>query len=108
MNSHFRLDLDYFLLRQGEGTIRGEFTEPWMADEVTMETGYKEKIPYGIIETTNKIYASLHYEYNVHLQSDLSIGYEIIDNLEHLEGNKSDNLFLNLNLYLAFDWLKNF
>ena len=108
MNSHFRLDLDYSLLRQGEGTIRGEFTEPWMADEVTMETGYKEKIPYGIIETTNKIYASLHYEYNVHLQSDLSIGYETIDNLEHLEGNKSVNLFLNLNLYLAFDCLKIF
>jgi hypothetical protein len=108
MNSHFRLDLDYSLLRQGEGTIRGEFTEPWMADEVTMGTGYKEKIPYGIIETTNKIYASLHYEYNVHLQSDLSIGYETIDNLEHLEGNKSDNLFLNLNLYLAFDCLKIF
>jgi len=108
LNSHFKFGLGYYLIRKGEGTIRGEFTEPWMEDDITMETGYTEKIPYGIVETTNRFYTSFHYEYNVHLQSDFSIGYEIIDNLDHFNGNKSDNLFLNLNLYLAVDWLKHF
>jgi len=108
LNSYFKLGLGYYLIRKGEGTIRGEFTEPYLQEDVTMETGYKEKIPYGIVETTNKIYASLHYEYNVHLQSDFSIGFENIDNLDHLKGSKSDNLFLDLTLYMAFDWLKLF
>lgn len=108
LNNHLKLGLGYYLIRKGEGTIRGEFTEPYLEEDVTMETGYKEKIPYGIVETTNSFYVNFHYEYNVHLQSDLSIGFENIDNLDHLEGSKSDNLFLELTLYMAFDWLKLF
>ncbi|RQW01137.1 MAG: hypothetical protein EH225_09775, partial [Calditrichaeota bacterium] len=92
MNSHFRLDLDYYLLRQGEGTIRGEFTEPWMAEDVTMETGYTEKIPYGIIESMNNVSAGIHYEINSRIQADLGCQYQTFHNYEHVE-NKSHSDF---------------
>ncbi len=105
LNNHFKLGLGYYLIRKGEGTIRGEFTEPYLEEDVTMETGYKEKIPYGIVETTNRIYASLHYEYNVHLQSDFSIGFEQIENSDHIEGRRRSNPFININLYIDYNWL---
>ena len=98
LGNHLKLGLEYFIVRKGEGTIRGQFSEPWLDDEVTMDSGYDEKIPYGIIETTNNLSCSIHYEYNTHIQSDVSIGFARIGNYDHVRGNTKSNTFINVNL----------
>ena len=103
MNPKVRLECGYDLIRKGEGTIRGEFTTPWMDEDVTMETGYIEKIPYGIVETTNRIYSTLHYKYNSHIHSNLQLGYKNINNLDHVSGEKSGNFYFNLSLWVDVD-----
>jgi len=105
LGNHLKLGLGYALIRKGEGTIRGAFTEPWMDDEVTMSTGYEEKIPYGIVETTNNLSCSIHYEYNTHIQSEVSIGFEQIENSDHVESRRRSNPFININLLIDYNWL---
>ncbi|MCK4448629.1 MAG: hypothetical protein KAW56_16295, partial [Candidatus Marinimicrobia bacterium] len=105
LNKHWSYNFGYHLIRKGEGTIRGEFTEPWLDESVTMESGYKENIPYGVIESKNNFYFGFHYEYNVHVQSDISIGYEYIKNFLHTEGDISSDFYLNLALYFDYNWL---
>lgn len=102
MSSHFRIDFDYSLLRQGEGTIRGEFTEPWMADDVTMATGYSEKIPYGVVETSNTITAVIHYEYNTRIQTDFGFQYIIIDNYQHIKGDSKSEFAITFRLLIEY------
>ena len=91
----------YHLIRKGEGTIHGNFTEPWMGDKIAMGTGYKEKIPYGIIETTNRFYFLCHYEYNIHVQSDLKIGVETIRNYSNKLGESNRNWISEISI--SFD-----
>ncbi|MCK4295438.1 MAG: hypothetical protein KAX28_02140, partial [Candidatus Marinimicrobia bacterium] len=105
LNKHWSYNFGYHLIRKGEGTIRGEFTEPWLDESVTMESGYKENIPYGVIESKNNFYFGFHYEYNVHVQSDILIGYEYIKNFLHTEGDISRDFYLNLALYFDYNWL---
>ncbi len=105
LSPHFRLEAGYDLIRQGEGTILGEFTTPWTAPDVTMETGYQEKIPYGIVETTQRLQLGLHYEPNVHLQTDLHLGYEHIRNVDHQKGQQEGGMFVDFSLWLDYDYL---
>ena len=105
LGNHLKLGLGYALIRKGEGTIRGTFTEPWMDDEVTMATGYTEKIPYSIVETTNNLSCTIHYEHNTHIQSDVSIGFEQINNSDHVKGNSKSNPFINISLLIDYNWL---
>ena len=104
MNPKIRLECGYDLIRKGEGTIRGAFTTPWMDEDVTMESGYSEKIPYGIVETTNRIYSTLHYEYNTHIQSDLQLGYENVNNLNNQKNETESGFFIGMRLWIDGDF----
>jgi len=73
-----------------------------MADDITMESGYTEKIPYGIVETTNSIYSSLHYEYNSHVQADFGIQYQMIDNAGHIKGDSHSDISIFCRLLIEY------
>ncbi len=105
LNSYFRMSFGYRLIRHGEGTIKGDFTEPYMDDEVTMKTGYVEKIPYGIIETSNNFYCKMHFEYNTFVQCDLIINYNAIKNVNN---QKTDDNDFSGSFVLFFDYSRFF
>ena len=94
INSRLNLIFEQDLYRKGEGTILGEFTTPYMEDDVTVEEGYTEKIPYGTVETTLRTRLGAKYYFNNSINVEGYLGYESIDN-----GHADSGLFLELKLW---------
>ncbi len=67
-----------------------------------MKTGYSEKIPFGIVETSNRFYGLLHFEYNTNVQVDLSLGYEMIENSNNQKDNSINEFYGSLSLWFSF------
>jgi len=101
-NQSIKSGIGYYLIRKGIGTVRGDFSEPYMDDNITMKTGYKEKIPYGIVETTNRLYYNVHYEYNTDIQIDLTLGYQIINNINNEKNKSLNEICGSLSLFINF------
>ena len=102
LGNHLKLGLGYALIRKGEGTIRGTFTEPWMEDDVTMNTGYKEKIPFGIVETSNTVSIKIHYEINSRIQAGIGFQYISTDNYQHIKGSANSDFAITGNLLIEY------
>lgn len=90
------LNLSY--LRQGEGRVTDEWTEPWLS-----ATGdYSEPFPTGTVEKT----ASLSLGVKGYLKSvagyDLQAGFDRISNLGHMSGDNRTIPFLRLTLSATF------
>ena len=99
INSKFNLIFEQDLLQKGEGTILGEFTTPYMDENVTVEEGYTEKIPYGTVETTSRTFLGCKYFVSNYLNIEARLGYENIDNLEHVQGTSESGLFVEVKLW---------
>ena len=75
-----KLTLNYKFIEHGEGSIEKPFDKPWMAPEITVETGYKEKFPYGVVERTHLVGIKLFYYFNSRLNFNLELSYLDIKN----------------------------
>lgn len=90
------LNISY--LRQGEGRVIDEWTEPWLS-----ATGdYSEPFPTGTVEKT----ASLSLGVKGYLKSvagyDLQAGVDRVSNLGHTSGDNRTIPFLRLTLSATF------
>jgi hypothetical protein len=80
----------YKYIHKGEGTIKGIFDEPWMEEGVTIETGYSEKYPSGLLMITREVVLGAHWFTSQNIQINASLGYQSITNMNHiLHNNKS-------------------
>jgi hypothetical protein len=92
-------------LRKGEGQITDEWTEPWM--ERTVEEGYSEKFPLGVVEEMFSPWVKVRYHYNNHLWLDARLFYYTIENYNHRKGETKNgfqfeiNFWLNLNTMIS-------
>jgi len=102
ITSNIKAYLGWSFVRQGEGTIRGEFTTPYIEEDVTMETGYSESIPYGIVETTNRFYLKMLYQSSSLFRINCLIGYQSIDNYLNVDGSEDSSLWGQVNLDVFF------
>ena len=98
-----RLDFTGSLYRQGEGTIHGKFTEPWMNNDVTMETSYSEKIPYGIVESVAGCEWIMHYEYTSRIQAEIGFQYLKWQNYEHIRDKSHSDIIFTCCLQIEYD-----
>jgi len=92
-------------LRKGEGTIDGLFTEPWMADDVSLDTGYSENIPSGVIETTYFMGMGILWRPQNYYYLELEIGYEDINNEYNIRGQNSADMTALFQLAVDYDKL---
>ncbi len=87
-----KFTLNYKFIEHGEGSIEKPFDKPWMAPEITLETGYREKFPYGVVERTHLAGIKLFYYFNSRLNFNLELSYSNVKNYKNVEGARK-NLF---------------
>lgn len=93
------LNLRY--LRQGEGELSKPWDSPWMDSTVTMETGYSEPFPTGVVEKTLDLGLELRWLPSYQRYLFLRINYETIRNYRHTSADKQ-NLILTVGLHWDF------
>ncbi|ACF13685.1 hypothetical protein Ctha_1221 [Chloroherpeton thalassium ATCC 35110] len=86
-----QLSLNLKMVAKGEGNL-DEFDTPWLEDGVTLETGYEEDSPTGIIERTNTLTLGVFYQPGSSVNGELKLARVWVDNVDHVEG-KTDTDF---------------
>ena len=105
LNPGLQSYMEVSILKKGEGTITGDFTEPWMASDVSLDSGYSEKIPTGIIESTSCVKVGLKYIPSKSIILDLSIGYQDIKNAFNINEENSSGINASVKLVVDYDKL---
>lgn len=78
------------MIRKGEGSIYTEWDAPWM--NYTVEQGYSEPFPAGVVETRKEFGLSAKYYPSTHWGLEGEMNLINRDNADHMEGvSKSDN-----------------
>jgi hypothetical protein len=89
------------VMRKGEGTVRGEFNTDFL--DYTVEEGYDEPFPWGIVE--RHIQIGLGIFYRPHKLGNLSINlaYNDFDNYKNMEGEKRSEFSFRVSLWLQWN-----
>ncbi len=97
----WQFDIEFDYLVKGEGEMSTPWDEPWMEDGITLETGYSEPFPTGILEKklTSTFGVFRMYDYNKWIS--LELNYFTIQNNNHiLNTDKKD-----FEISVEFSWL---
>jgi len=100
LGKNIRLGFQYNLIRQGEGELDKPWDSPWM--KYTIEEGYSEPFPTGVVEYTNKIEFMLYYLFSYDNYLYFSAGYTRISNYEHNPGVLKNEFFCKVGWWLDF------
>ncbi len=96
----------FSVLNKGEGSIFSAWDEPWM--NYTVEQGYHEKFPFGIVEKTKTVAISFFYNPFQWLSSSMELRYLSINNFDHHEGQNKTDVLWRFGLTVRFNYLKDF
>jgi hypothetical protein len=91
------------ILRKGEGTVNGPFTEPWMEEDLNFESGYSENVPSGVVETSTVLDVGLLWRPTKYFSLDASIASENKVNTSHIIGTRHSGMIVSLNLSAQID-----
>ncbi len=89
------------LIRKGEGTVEGEFNTDYM--NYTVEEGYHEPFPWGIVERHWQWGVALFYRPHPLANITLNIAYNDFHNYQHVTGATHSEISASVNLWLQWD-----
>ncbi|MFQ5453084.1 MAG: capsule assembly Wzi family protein, partial [Candidatus Zixiibacteriota bacterium] len=93
-NDHLTVSLVYSYMRQGEGQVTDDWTEPWF----DIEGDYSEPFPTGIVERTNGLSIGVKgFAFN-HFFFDIETGLNKINNYRHIDTDNRSLPFIKLNI----------
>lgn len=91
------------LVRKGEGTVAGEFNTDYL--NYTVEQGYKEPFPWGIVERHWQAGFSIFFRPHRLGNLSFSLAYNDFKNYQHIEGKSQRELSISLTLWLQWNHL---
>lgn len=91
LRQNLALNLEFELVRKGEGRIFAEWSMPW----VYVEGEYKEKFPLGIVERNYLLKAQVNYFYKRVFRMETQIGYLWRRNVGNRESDDENSLVLS-------------
>jgi len=98
--SWVEFSLDY--LQQGEGELDVPWDSPW--EDYTIEEGYSEPFPTGVVETTITPKLAFHWIKVPHVEVHGETGYSMISNENHVEGQDDSKWFFSITLSTNLGW----
>jgi len=98
-----QIGLGFESIRKGEGRIEKEFDKPWM--NYTVEEGYSEPFPTGIVEKTNTGKVEILYQPSANWRAFFLAKYSDIKNANNLSGITESGWFLRAGVWLEWDWI---
>ncbi|KAA3611245.1 MAG: hypothetical protein D8M58_14845 [Calditrichaeota bacterium] len=93
------------LIRQGEGTVQGEFNTDF--ENYTVEEGYDEPFPFGTVESDIHTGINVFYKPANIGHIELDISNHSFTNYNQIKGNDENDLQVRLNLWLQWDYIFN-
>lgn len=93
-----QMNMNYERRRVGEGGINNPFDSPW--DQFTVEQGYSEPFPTGVVETSQLIDFIINYRPHFSWFAGIEAGYESIQNFQNQKGMTVDNFRILLKLWV--------
>jgi hypothetical protein len=96
----WHVDTEIDLIWRGEGNFLKAWDAPWENDTITMETGYSEAFPTGIVEKSVILSTEVMRHWNRERWISLGVSYENINNVDNLQDEKHSGL----NLHLGASW----
>lgn len=103
LNSNLRFYLGVVRMRRGEGRIEKPFDTPW--EEHTLEDGYHEPFPTGIVEKSLEIPISLVFQPNACFWLSAGAKYTYIQNVENRVREKQQDWSFKVDAW--FQWRTN-
>ena len=100
LHERWHIDTEIDLIWQGEGNLLKTWEAPWENDTITMETGYSEPFPTGIVEKSIILSAEVMRHWSRERWISLGVSYENINNVDNLQDEKQSGL----NLHLGASW----
>ncbi|MFQ5708759.1 MAG: capsule assembly Wzi family protein [bacterium] len=91
----------YEHIRRGEGRIQNKFDQPWL--QFTVEQGYSEPFPTGVVETSNIGKFQIVYHPSANLRFNLSGKFRNVDNVENQLGRNNSEFSFILGLWFEGD-----
>ncbi len=88
----FRASLSLLLIGKGEGSLYGDFTEPWLERNpdgtfrFNVRDGYSEPSPFGIVERRTALTAGFFYQPSNAFNAELNLTYVWRSNLNNVSG----------------------
>lgn len=101
---NWNVAFEYDHIRKGEGEMDVPWDSPWL--EYTVEEGYDEPFPTGIIESTNNFSIEVQWQPSYKKYIYLIVNYRAIENYKHANENKSDFSF-TLGCWFDLKWAVN-
>lgn len=95
--------LSFSHLRAGEGSVQGAFNTDYK--NYTVEEGYDEPFPFGVIEKDTQLGLNLYWRPNQYGHLSVDIKQNFTDNVNHVKNSSEVNLSVKLNLWLQWDFL---
>ena len=95
---------DVVVIRQGEGSVQGEFNKDYL--NYTVEEGYREPFPYGVVETQWQFRGGARWSVTPWSHIAFSLQYTRFSNYQHQQGNRYSEWQFFLTAWLQ--WQKPF
>ncbi|MBN2090074.1 hypothetical protein JW964_10680 [candidate division KSB1 bacterium] len=93
-----QININYERQRTGEGGINKPFDSPW--ENYTVEQGYSEPFPTGVVETSQLFDFIINYRPHPGWFIGMEAGYESIQNFQNLKGEAKDNYKILLKFWV--------
>jgi hypothetical protein len=97
---NWHIDTQIDMIWQGEGELSKAWDTPWDDDSITMETGYSEPFPTGVVEELTEVSVEVLRHWDTERWISLGISYQNTKNLNHI----SDINDSGFNIYLGASW----
>ncbi len=104
LQGNWQLSGDVVFIRQGEGSVQGEFNTDYL--NYTVEEGYSEPFPYGIIETQWQWQFNSQWTLRPWAHVAVQVQYLQYRNYQHIPGNNHNEWRLAFSAWLQ--WQKPF
>jgi hypothetical protein len=101
----FKAELTWSETRKGEGSLFTPFDEPWLA--CTVEQGYKEPFPTGVVEKRNEIGLSIQLVPSPLGGLEAEVLNRKVRNAAHVTGSNTDATAWHVGLWLNLEALLN-
>ena len=99
----WKLSFEAMHLEHGSSNIYSPYTMPWLTDPaITIQTGYHEPFPYGVIRKTNLLKVDVMFQPKSYLYGSLSLIYTNVRNADYLQGVLQDRVSFLLTFYYDF------